>query len=383
MSAMEVRIVEIEAIEDHPDADALEIARIGGYRSIVKIGEYRAGDRVAYIPEDAVVPEAVLRRIGLWDEDKGKGRCAGKQGNRVKAIRLRGVVSQGLLYPAGEVPDGSGEAGGEGGSAVGVEVGTDVAGALGITKYEPPIPVHMSGEVANVRGHTLDYDIESLQKFPGVLEDGEEVVFSEKLHGTWTCFGFDPGLGHEELLEGGTIISSKGLSSTGLVFKWNEANAENLYVRIFRKLLFDTGLWTRIVEAARAAGEPLYLLGETFGRKVQDLEYGQPTPAFRAFDLYRGAPRSGRFESRSALFTQLAEWGIESVPVLYRGPYSLAEAEKWRDGRSTLTDAHVREGIVITPAVERSYPKLPMARVQLKLVSPDYLLRRGKTTDFV
>lgn len=371
MSAMEVRIVEIEAIEDHPDADALEIARIGGYRSIVKIGEYRAGDRVAYIPEDSVVPEAVLRRIGLWDEARGKGRCAGKQGNRVKAIRLRGVVSQGLLYPAGEVPDGAGE------------VGAEVAGALGITKYEPPIPVHMSGEVANVRGHTLDYDIESLQKFPGILEDGEEVVFSEKLHGTWTCFGFDPGLEHDELLEGGTIISSKGLSSTGLVFKWNEANAENLYVRIFRKLLLDTGLWTRIVEAARAAGEPLYLLGETFGRKVQDLEYGQATPAFRAFDLYRGAPRVGRFESRTALFAQLADWGIESVPVLYRGPFSMAEAEKWRDGRSTLTDAHVREGIVITPAEERSYPKLPMARVQLKLVSPDYLLRRGKTTDFV
>lgn len=371
MSAMEVRIVEIEAIEDHPDADALEIARIGGYRSIVKIGEYRAGDRVAYIPEDAVVPEAVLRRIGLWDEAKGKGRCAGKQGNRVKAIRLRGVVSQGLLYPAADVPDGGGA------------VGAEVAEALGITKYEPPIPVHMAGEVANVRGHTLDYDIESLQKFPGVLEDGEEVVFSEKLHGTWTCFGFDPGLEHDELLEGGTVISSKGLSSTGLAFKWNEANAENLYIRIFRKLLLDSGLWTRIVESAREAGEPLYLLGETFGRKVQDLEYGQTTPAFRAFDLYRGAPRAGRFESRTELFAQLADWGIESVPVLYRGPFSLAEAEKWRDGRSTLTDAHVREGIVITPAVERSYPKLPMARVQLKLVSPDYLLRRGKTTDFV
>lgn len=379
MSALEVRIVEIEAIEDHPDADALEIARIGGYRSIVKIGEYRAGDRVAYIPEDSVVPEAVLRRIGLWDEARGKGRCAGKQGNRVKAIRLRGVVSQGLLYPAAEVPD----SGGPDSGGVGVAVGADVAGTLGITKYEPPIPVHMSGEVANVRGHTLDYDIESLQKFPGILEDGEEVVFSEKLHGTWTCFGFDPCLEHDELLEGGTIISSKGLSSTGLVFKWNEANAENLYVRIFRKLLLDTGLWTRIVEAARSAGEPLYLLGETFGRKVQDLEYGQATPAFRAFDLYRGAPRVGRFESRTALFAQLADWGIESVPVLYRGPFSMTEAEKWRDGRSTLTDAHVREGIVITPAEERSCPKLPMARVQLKLVSPDYLLRRGKTTDFV
>lgn len=369
MSALEVRVVEIDAIEEHPDADALEIARIGGYRSIARIGEYRAGDRVAYIPEDALVPEGVLRRIGLWDEEKGKGRCAGKQGNRVKAIRLRGVVSQGLLYPADALPSPAG-------------VGDEVAEALGITKYEPPIPVHMSGEVANVRGHTLDYDIESLQKHPDILEDGEEVVFSEKLHGTWTCFGFDPGLGNEELLEGGTIISSKGLSATGLVFKWNEQNRDNLYVRIFRETLLETGLWARLTEAAKAAGEPFYLLGETFGRKVQDLEYGRTKPAFRAFDLYRGAPRRGRFVSRSEFFAELEEWGVETVPVLYRGPFSLEEAEKHRDGRSTLTEKHVREGIVITPAEERPHPGLPMGRVQLKLVSPDYLLRRGKTTDF-
>ena len=152
----------------------------------------------------------------------------------------------------------------------------DLAEALDIVKYEPEVPVHMQGEVCNLRGHTPRYDIESIQKFPGVLRDGEEVVFTEKLHGTWTCFGFHPGLGHPDLLEGGTIITSKGNADTGFAFKWTDANASNLYVMSFRAAMLETGRWDRVRAASERTGEPVYILGETFGKKVQDLDYGQP-----------------------------------------------------------------------------------------------------------
>ncbi len=366
MAQFEVPVVRVDRIEEHPGADALEVAVVRGYRCVTKIGAHRAGDLVAYIPEDAIVPEALIREMRLWDAAKGRGMLAGKKGNRVKAIRLRGIVSQGLLYPA-----------------EGRDEGENLAEALDIVKYEPPIPVHMQGEVCNVRGRTLSYDIESIQKFPDILRDGEEVVFTEKLHGTWTCFGYWPGLDHPELLERATIISSKGMSDTGLAFKWNDANASNLYVMSFRGAMLEGGHWDRVRAASERAGEPIFILGETFGKKVQDLDYGQQGRAFRVFDVYVGEPRTGRYLDYDELLARVkGEWGLDLTPRLYRGPFSIEAAEQHRDGKTTFRGGHVREGIVISPVKERACPELPGNRVKLKYVSPKYLLRRGNVTDF-
>ena len=99
MSSFAVPIKRIRAIEPHPNADAIEFAVIDGYRSIVKKGEFQPGMLVAYIPEASVLPEWLLKHLGLWDEAKGMGRLNGKAGNRVRAIKLRGALSQGICYP--------------------------------------------------------------------------------------------------------------------------------------------------------------------------------------------------------------------------------------------------------------------------------------------
>ena len=80
MAQFEVPVVRVDRIEEHPGADALEIAVVRGYRCVVKIGAHRPGDLVAYIPEDAIVPEALIRELRLWDEAKGKGMLAGRRG---------------------------------------------------------------------------------------------------------------------------------------------------------------------------------------------------------------------------------------------------------------------------------------------------------------
>ena len=155
-------IVERVLIYCHPQADRLEIAQVGDYQSVVGKGTFQTNDLVAYIPEQALVPQNLLAEMGL------EGRLAGKDKNRVKAVRLRGVVSQGLCYPAREE----------------WQEGADVTEALGITKWEPPIPTHLAGEVFNAgQNRTLKYDIENYRRFPDVLQDGEPVVFTEKLHG--------------------------------------------------------------------------------------------------------------------------------------------------------------------------------------------------------
>ena len=123
MSSFEVAARSI-TLEPHPNADSIELAKIDGteYTSIVrKDAQLHTGDVVLYIPEQAIVPPAILQSMGMWDYEKNKGTLAGSQGNRVKAVRLRGVFSQGLIYvPYGRLEN--------------LELGRDYAVELGIEK---------------------------------------------------------------------------------------------------------------------------------------------------------------------------------------------------------------------------------------------------------
>ena len=347
MATFESRIHSLR-VEAHPNADRLELAAVGGFRCVIAKGSFTDGDLAAYIPEGSVCPDWLIADLGL------EGKLAGKAKNRVKAVKLRGALSQGLVYP---VRDGRirGRA---------VAEGDVVTELLELVKYEPPIPIAMQGEVRPVHGATLHYDIENVKKYPDELQEGEPVVITEKLHGSWCCLGWHP--------DHGTIVTSKGMSDRGLALLLNEANQKNLYVRTWRA--FEEPFETA---RARLAGEgqPFYVLGEVYGRGVQDLHYGEPNPAFRVFDAYVGEPGRGRYlppdevESLGDLFPL--------VPALYRGPFSAAVMLEHTDGSTALGGKHVREGVVVRPAAERESAEF--GRVILKSVSGDYLTRKGGT----
>ena len=390
MAEFEVKVVRIDDVIDHPNADRLTIVKIGGYRCIANKKEdgswrYAAGDLVVYIPEQAVVPETTLKLIGFWDEEKGKGMLAGSKGDRVKAIKLRDVFSQGILVPVEkEVPEKAitnavkfiGDDG-EVHHQV-VHEGMDVADLFGIIKYEPPIPTQMAGEVWNAAGKTIRYDVENIQKYPDVFKDGEYVVATEKLHGTWCCYGI-----HVSQVDGEriSVVTSKGLSAKGLAFKFYEKNMRsNLYLQVLERSrdTEDEDILERLESWMfdNDVEEPVYLLGEIFGRGVQDLGYGEPVPVFRLFDVYVGQPGQGRYmgvEEKSVLAKEL---NIDTVPFLYRGPFSMEKMEELRDGQD-FSGSNIREGIIILPLEERE--DLELGRVQLKFVSPAYLLRKGGT----
>ena len=104
MSTFEVPVLRVDEAIGHPDADRLTINTIGGYRCISNKFEdgswrYNTGDLVVYIPEGSLLPEWLLRRLGMWNDEKGCGFLAGSKGNRVKAVCLRGQISQGLILP--------------------------------------------------------------------------------------------------------------------------------------------------------------------------------------------------------------------------------------------------------------------------------------------
>jgi RNA ligase (TIGR02306 family) len=378
MATFECKVYEL-TIEEHPNADALELARVGDYLCIVGKGQFQTGDVAVYIPEAAIVPPWLLVELGLVD------KLVGKDKNRVKAMKLRGIVSQGLVYaPISQERDSDGEYVfktyledvDQLGYRSDVKVGTDLTEFLGITKYEPPIPSGMSGEVFNAFGYTINFDIENIKKYPDILVEGEEISVTEKLHGTWCCFGHHPDVDC-------AIVTSKGQSAKGLAFKHNESNDRNLYMQMYRQLTDESNrdIVQQFIDIQGDGFlEPFYILGEVYGKGVQDLAYVDDNQKhFRVFDIYVGEPTNGRYLSPNEVEEICRALDIDMVPVLYYGPYIKAVIENLTNGKETVSgkELHMREGVVIRPFNERRHDEI--GRVILKSVSDAYLLRKGGT----
>lgn len=372
MSTFAVPIKRINAIEPHPNADAIELAVIDGYRSIVKKGEFEVGSLIAYIPEDAVLPDWMLKRMGFWDEDKHKGKMHGTHGNRVKAMRLRGELSQGICINLLVDYDGLPRLEIESGLPVIVREGDNVAELLGITKYEPPIPVSMGGEVFNAGQHlTISFDVQNWKSYPDIIAEGEEVIFTEKLHGTFTGITILPKKDrHPEAfgVDNNILIFSKGLGAKGLVFK---NTVDNVYTRATKDIVhaIDGCIWDHM-------DDPIILMGETYGPGVQDLSYGEEV-GFRLFAAAQGYRDNQRYLNFEYIVTYALAFKIDTVPVLYKGPFSEDEMRYHTDGQTTMGANHIREGIVMVPWKERTDPRI--GRVALKSVSADYLTRKSGT----
>lgn len=376
MSTFGVYVKKIRAITPHPKADRLEFAHIDGYRSIVRKGQYAPGDLVAYLPEAAVLPEALLRHLDLWDEAAHRGKLSGPQGNRISAIRLRDELSQGICYPVADFKEGD-----------------EISGLLGVTKYQPEVPDCLKGDVVFV-GHdaVLHFDVENVKSYPDALQDGEEVIFTEKLHGTCTIVGilpyamaFPEGFGERNNL----VIFSKDLGAKGFVFANTPKNqAENVYVRATRPLIERIDAQQREADSDQELTLPFFILGETYGRESgQDLHYGTQLD-FRVFAAAYGSRTSvthGYLDWDSVDGPLKARLGYATVPLLYRGPYSEAVRQQHTAGKTTVAHAtegaaaslHIREGIVMVPVSERRDPRF--GRVCLKSVSDAYLSRKGGT----
>jgi RNA ligase (TIGR02306 family) len=382
MSDFHVEVTRVIKVEHHPNADRLSLLQIKGYECIsAKLVDgthrYNEGDLVVYIPEAAIVPKWLLKVGEFWNYDTNTGMLAGKDCNRVKALKLRGIFSQGILYPLKSYDIDNNEKlwviENETKEKIKVREGEDVADLLGITKWDPPIPIALAGEVCNIAGKTLRYDFENWQSVPNIFESTDIVVASEKIHGTCFQFGFIPNFNHPELFDAGNIFAgSKGLSAQGLVFKDNIANDGNTYVRILRKIL-KNGFGDVIHNVSESYGNvSVHIFGEIFGPGIQDLKYGLTEPELRIFDIAIDKNFLGFDE-----FLEVASiLNLTTVPILFKGLFNEQLLKTHRDGKTTFGEANVREGIVIKTIIESRH--IVHGRKIAKMVSPDYLLRRNK-----
>lgn len=402
MANFEVKVVKIDSKENHPNADRLTIYKIGGYTCISNKLEdgsdrYNVGDLVVYIPSDSVLPEALLKKMEFWDEEKGKGVLAGSLGNRVKPLKLRGIFSEGVLYPVhctyeticidgntwNKINGCSIEDPVDGGDwawSKNIE-GMDVSKLLGITKYEPVIPASMGGEIFNGGTEIVEkYDVEPIQKYMNILIEGEEVVMETKIHGTNCRWIFSQEETNEEAFgkNKNVFIASKGQGDKGLFFKNNKNNDSNVYCKSF----LDGDIESKVLSSKLwKDGNTIHVFAEVYGSGIQDLTYGMINGkyTYAVFDVYVGKARHGRYLNYDELKEFCSECNLKMVDILYRGPFSMEKVKEYTDGFDTIgtNPKQIREGIVIKPLNERWDDEI--GRVMVKSVSEVYKLRKNGT----
>lgn len=152
-------------------ADRIELAKVQGWQSVVKRGEYSVGDRVVFIPIDTVLHPSIWNSYLHDKQDPTKPI-------RVRSVKLRGTISSGLIFPLSILEP-----------FTDYEIGQDVADLIGVTKYEKSIPAQMAGKVkGGFPAHLISKtDEDNLLSNPEVLNELREcdyVSISLKLDGT-------------------------------------------------------------------------------------------------------------------------------------------------------------------------------------------------------
>jgi RNA ligase (TIGR02306 family) len=322
-STHRVEVIRLPAIEKHPNADRLGIVRIwGGYPVIVRLDEWKEGDLAAYIPPDSVVPETEE-----WAFLKSR---------RIRAQRLRGFVSVGLLVPA----------------PAGTDEGEDVAERLGVTHYEPRLVkehsrVRLGFDGPSPPGFYPKYDLESLRRYLNLFWPGEEVVVTEKLHGA----------------SGRIAVGDDGVELiVGSHTRWKKPESDDWWSR---------AVTPELAELARKLGPRHCIYGEVVGvQKTLTYNCSPENTRFYMFDLW--TPAGWMCYDDAVAVADAA--GVAKVPLLYRGPFDWDAIQALAEGQSTLA-AHIREGCVVRPVVERTDYK--GRRCVLKVVGTGYWEMKG------
>lgn len=183
---MERKLVTIRKVDEIcpiEGADKIEIAKISGWQCVVSKGDFKPGDFGIYFEIDSYLP--IEPRYEFLRKSSFKKMPDGTEGFRLKTVRLRKVLSQGLLMPLKAFPEITNP----------VE-GTDVTEMLKIQKYEPPIPVNMRGLVKGpIPSFIRKTDQERIQNLPDFFEKYKNIEFeeTEKIDGSSMTVFFNNG----------------------------------------------------------------------------------------------------------------------------------------------------------------------------------------------
>jgi len=362
MSGWQPQVTRIVDVKHHPNADALDIATVWDYPVVVKRDEYQVGDLAGYLPIDTIVPDTEQfyflcpKAYEKYEDEHGviQSKQLGpkfdigsvpEKYRILKSKKIRNVYSQGMLVscPPGLV---------EGDSLVEV---------LELKKWEEPEEENLPGlkktgtnaEKAPQGWSIPHYDIDGVRKYLSCLVPGEQVVLTEKLHGSNAAFSHD-----------GDRLWSKS--------------------RNYYKKMDEDDMWWDVairydLENKLKSFPHMVFFGEIYGQ-VKGFRYdsviaeGRLMTKIRFFDVWD--TKKMKYLDYQERVDMIQAAGLDPAPELYRGPWtSKEEMYTFAEGISTLNPKHIREGVVVNTLSERYEPALDK-RMQLKIIGEGYNLQK-------
>ncbi len=363
MSDLIVEVCKIKEVKNHSGADRLSIAKIKEWECIIGKDECKEGDKVIFIPPDALIPDELAEKLNI------KNYLAGKAKNRVKQIKLRGEMSYGLIIA----------------NIGNWKVGYDCAKELGITKYEPPVRMGISDASPEDPWFPKMEEIQNIRNYPDIYKEGQMVAVTEKLDGTNSrisislasleniseisqeCYPLNEDYTEFAIWKAGSHRVNRKrpeiLEEMKTNIYWYPYLEDPIYNLLDNLILY----WKH---------KQVILFGEVFGEGISGgskaLNYGVKKGLdYRAFGLLIDGKRVPYKE-----FVDYCEiFKVKIVPLIKIIPYNFEEIEKLSTGLSYLADengvSHMREGIVIHPYKDEKLSSL-------KCLNPEYLLLKEK-----
>ena len=321
-------IQRIKALESIENADAILKATVLGWQLVVKKGDFEVGDLCVYCEIDSLMP------------NRPEFEFLKPRGMRIRTVRLRGQISQGICFPLSILPK----------NAPNTE-GSDVTELLDITKYEPPIPASLAGVM---KGGFPSFIPKTDETRVQVLEDlldkykGEKCFVTEKLDGSSATY----------------YVKNRefGVCSRNLELL---ESADNTYWKLARELDIENKL--------KSLNGNFAIQGELIGEGVQGNKYalkGQKLFFFNVFNI-----DSYQYLGFEDFKNTLEMLNFDSVPILEKGYLLENDVPKLVEkalGKSVLKGDVHREGIVIRLLNEANES---IGRVSFKSINPEFLLK--------
>jgi len=334
-------IRKIDDIGPIEGADAIEVATVGGWKVVVKKDEFKIGDLAVYCEIDSWIPFELAPFLCKGKEPR---EFEGIKGERLKTIKLRGQLSQGLLLPLEP-------------TCANIESelfeGLDVSVPLNIIKWEKPVNAQLAGICkGNFPSLIPKTDQERCQNLVKEIvaanESGLKFEVTEKLEGSsMTCY----------LIDG-----EFGVCSRNMDLKRDENNS-------FWKVAIEDDIENKM----RQAGDNFAIQGELIGPGIQGNIYKLSKPEFRVFDVYD--VKSGQYISPDFRRAMIDTMNLKHVPVLVAhgslydtlGITDIPGLLKFAEGKSVMGDitGPEREGVVF---------KQVDGGMTFKVISNKYLL---------
>lgn len=326
------KLVSIRIIEERKDilgADKIEALRVGGWWCVSQKDQFKVGDRILYYEVDSFLPIKPEYEFLLKGSSIKKQLVGGQEveGIRLKTIKLRGQISQGMIMP---VPEG-----------IAGEIGDDVSEQLGVTKWDPPLPAELSGIAKGPFPLFIPKtDEERIQNMTGILSG---FYSSEKIDGSSITFFKRDGI--------------FGVCSRNLELE----EGDSTQWRIAKEL----GLPEKLSDNIAIQGE---LVGEGIQGNPLKIK-GQEVYFFNAYNI-----SSREYLDYQDFKSFVESLGIKNVPIIDKNfmlPKTVDDMLKYAEGKSLINPNVEREGVVIRSKTEMKYNG---QRLSFKAISNKYLL---------